>query len=70
MQVVAAVRTGVSLLLVAALAGPWAVPTTEAADLVVPLNDCAQTDNGDPVVTALDISPRSVDLRDEPGPSP
>ena len=54
----------VVLLLAASLIGPWATSVAGAADIAVPLNDCAETDNGDPLVTALDISPRTVDLRD------
>jgi hypothetical protein len=53
----------VVLFVAASLMGPWATSVAGAADVVVPLNDCAETDNGDPVVTALDISPRTVDLR-------
>jgi hypothetical protein len=62
MRLAPASSSGVLLLVLAALAGPGA-PTAGATDIPVPLNDCVRTDNGDPVVTALDISPPSVDLR-------
>ena len=63
MDLTAVVRTGV-LLLVAALAGSGAAPAAVAADIPVPLNACVETDNGDPVVTGLDVSPRSVRVTD------
>lgn len=49
--------------LLACLAGGMAAAPTQAA---APLNDCVRTDNGDPDVTSLDITPRRVDVTDGP----
>jgi hypothetical protein len=52
----------VAVTTVAGAPGPALAPVAGAAEAPVALNDCAGSDNGDPVVTGLELSPRTVDV--------
>ena len=62
------VVASVALAVGAAAAGPpvGALPLAGDADVPVPLNECARQENGDPVVTGLEVQPAAIDVTDGP----